>query len=257
MPRNARKNIASFYIHVIVQGIEKENIFLKEEYKKEYINLLQNKFQENFNIYLLNYCIMDNHAHLLIYTEKSEELSKAMSKVNTTYAIFYNKKEGRVGYVFRNRFYTQSIKDESHLYNAFVYIHRNPIKAGLVDEIEQYPYSSYQKYQRGEVDKFCVELLFHTQDYKKVFNLLHRNYQEKGDIFDIDKNKRDLNEIKKFLSNYCEELGIEKEEIKKSNTLILQIAKVLKEKYLCNNKEISEILKIGKNRITNIIKKKE
>ena len=201
MPRNARKNTASFYIHVIVQGIEKENIFLKEEYKKEYINLLQNKFQENFNIYLLNYCIMDNHAHLLIYTEKSEELSKAMSKVNTTYAIFYNKKEGRVGYVFRNRFY--------------------------------------------------------TQDYKKVFNLLHRNYQEKGDIFDIDKNKRDLNEIKKFLSNYCEELGIEKEEIKKSNTLILQIAKVLKEKYLCNNKEISEILKIGKNRITNIIKKKE
>ena len=94
--------------HVIVQGINKEYIFGEEKYIKRYKELIYNKL---FNRYLtiLAYCIMSNHAHFLIYREKMEELSKFMQKLNTAYAMYYNKTKNRVGFVFRNRYYSQEI----------------------------------------------------------------------------------------------------------------------------------------------------
>ena len=91
MPRRARKTIASPYIHVITQGIKKEFIFYKNMYKNEYIKLLKKTMEKYKDFYLLAYCIMDNHAHLLIYVENINDLSKMMGKVNTAYGIFYNK----------------------------------------------------------------------------------------------------------------------------------------------------------------------
>lgn len=149
MPRIARKNINASYIHVIAQGI-----------KKEYIKLLQKMFQEYKHLQLLCYCIMDNHAHLLIYTEGIVELSKLMSRVNTSYGIYYNKSKNIVGYVFRNRYYSQAIMDEKHLYNTVAYIHRNPVKAKMVEEMKDYKYSSYNRMKNGELDERCIDLLF-------------------------------------------------------------------------------------------------
>lgn len=67
MPRGSRTSINSKYIHVITQGIKKEYIFKNDKYKKEYIKLLNDMINEYENTKLLAYCIMDNHAHLLIY----------------------------------------------------------------------------------------------------------------------------------------------------------------------------------------------
>ena len=256
MPRVARKNITASYIHVITQGIRKEYIFMKDEYKNEYIKLLQEIFQKYNNLYLLCYCIMDNHAHLLIYTEYSTQLSKAMARINTSYGIFYNKREERVGYVFRNRYYTQAIKDQEHLYNAVAYIHSNPVKAKMVKEKEEYLYSSYCQYQKGTMDKHCVELLFQTQKYHELFDVIHKYFEEE-DIFDIDESKANKEEMEDFLKKFCERMEVKREEIRKSDYLIMQITELLKDKYSCTNKEISEMLGIGKNRIANIIKKQK
>ena len=256
MSRIARKDINASYIHVITQGINKENIFKEAEYKKEYIKLIEEIFEEYNNLYLLCYCIMDNHAHFLIYTENNQELSKAMARVNTSYGIFYNKREERVGYVFRNRYYTQPIKDENHLYNAVVYIHRNPVKAKMVKEMGQYQYSSYQQYENKMSDKHCIELLFHTEDYKEIFDFIHKNFKGE-DIFDIDESKVNRKDIESFLEKIYKKWGVTKKEIKKNNYLIIQIMAQLKNEYFCTNKEISEILGIGKNRITRILKEEK
>lgn len=148
MPRNSRESITSQYIHVIVQGIKKEYIFQKEQYKKYYLKLLWKNLKDYKETKILAFCIMDNHAHFLVYTEQIKQLSQIMSKINTTYGIFFNKSEDRVGYVFRNRYYTHEILDQKHLLNTFVYIHRNPVKANIVKKENEYKYSSYINYEK-------------------------------------------------------------------------------------------------------------
>lgn len=73
-----------------------------------------------------------------MYYTNLEELSSLMRKVNTTYAMRYNKINKRKGFVFRDRFFTQAILDEKQLYNCLVYIHKNPINAGICSKMEDY-----------------------------------------------------------------------------------------------------------------------
>ena len=75
MPRIARKEINSSYLHVMIQGIEKRNIFNTEKNKKYYKKLLFENVKDFDDIFILAYCIMDNHIHLLIYCKDINHLS--------------------------------------------------------------------------------------------------------------------------------------------------------------------------------------
>ena len=61
---------------------------------------------------------MNNHAHFLIYSEKSEDLSKFMQKIKTSYSFFYNSFNKRVGYVFRDRYLSQEMLSQKQLFNC-------------------------------------------------------------------------------------------------------------------------------------------
>lgn len=128
MPRTARKNMDTQYLHVMSQGINKEFIFKTDELKKKYKNLLRKHIRES-NAKVLSYCIMGNHAHILFHTINPYEVTKVMHTVNTNFAMYYNYINKRVGVVFRNRYYTQPIMSQEQLYNCLVYIHNNPVKA--------------------------------------------------------------------------------------------------------------------------------
>ena len=83
-------------------------------YIEKYKKMITDKL-ENSNIMILAYCIMNNHCHFLMYSEKIEYLSKYMQRLNTSYSQFYNKITKRVGYVFRNRYYSQDILTQEKL----------------------------------------------------------------------------------------------------------------------------------------------
>ena len=70
-----------------------------------------------------------------------------MRQVNTIYAMYYNRKNNRCGYVFRNRYKAEEIKDLSHLLSCINYIHSNPVKAGICNGKGDYKYSSYNDYK--------------------------------------------------------------------------------------------------------------
>lgn len=97
MPRLPRNNIKTSYFHVMVQGIDKEYIFNRKIDIKYYISILY-ELKDELNIKIIAYCIMNNHAHLLIHTNDVSNLTKYMHKTNTKYAIYYNKIHDRVGY---------------------------------------------------------------------------------------------------------------------------------------------------------------
>lgn len=238
MARHPRRAKLSNYFHVIVQGIEKKYIFEKVKYKNKYYELIIKNAIEN-NVKILTYCIMDNHAHFLVYAEKIEQLSVCMQKVNTLFAQIYNRSENRVGYVFRDRFVSEPVKNEKQLYMCMAYIHFNPVNAGMVKNLNQYFYSSYNDflYERNIVNSDVIKCLFdEDKNYLEIFKLIHK-------VFAEYKIPKEVEKISDF------DL-IKKEKMKEKQK---DECKRLKEEGLSLRK-ISEKLQISKSKVGRLLK---
>ena len=171
MPRKARKDLEIGFFHVMVQGIKKEKIFYNNKCKEKYIYLMK-FFKEKQKIDIISFCVMENHVHIIVYTKDINELTTFMRKLNTTYAINYNKEEKRVGYVFRNRFECKEINNQDYLTKCIKYVHMNPVKAGIVKLEKEYRYSSYNDYinKRGIVTEELIQKIFNSKyNYLKEF----------------------------------------------------------------------------------------
>lgn len=227
MPRIARESLESGFFHVMVQGINKEKIFNKTEDKKKYIQLIK-IFLEKQEIELIAYCVMNNHVHMIIYSEKINELTKFMERLNTTYAVYYNKKENRVGYVFRNRFESKSLYNQDYLTKCIKYVHMNPVKAGIVKKEKDYLYSSYNDYinKNGIVTKELLEKIFNSS-YNYLKEFLEIEYTE--ELFeDFEKEEISIDEIKERIENFIEKEEITIQELREDKRLIKKFYNSLK-----------------------------
>ena len=182
MARTARMYLETSFFHVMVEGINKEFIFNNERYIKRYLQIV-NKHEKELNIQIIAYCIMNNHSHFLINTEEISSLSKFMQKINSEYARYYNYMEGRVGYVFRDRYKSEPILDKRQLLQCIKYIHRNPVKANMVAKEEEYQYSSYNYYIK--MMKHNDYDIFDNEEFKYICG---QNYNENIEFMDIDEN---------------------------------------------------------------------
>lgn len=242
MSRRPRKCENTKFFHIIVQGINKEYIFSEERYKKQYIKLLY-KYKENTGIKIIAFCIMNNHAHFLIFTESVEQMSKYMHKVNTSYAKYYNYvKTDRVGYVFRDRFVSENILDQKYLVNCINYIHLNPVKAGLVEKCEDYKYSSYQNFLNGnavDVLSRIVGTIFNVEMFKKTKCI---------EAFkDIEVDRKQL--INDRIENCVISSNMEREEILGDNVVLKRIVKYLKNNCEIKYVEMMKFLNISSGRM--------
>lgn len=247
MPRKSRKLLDGKICHHIVQGINKEYVFQEDEDKKKYLNLLR-KYYKDYEIDIICYCIMDNHVHLILYSSNIENISAFMRKVNSIYAMYYNKKYNRVGYVFRNRFKSILILTRKQLWICIKYIHMNPVKANIVKNENEYKYSSYNDYlnKSGFLNHRILNFLF----------LKPRNYIEEfksipyKDIYDYKVILKDI--LDKFLNqeNIClNQLR------KKENLLEKFISYLNSKKYNYSKQELADILEISRATLYRKIKK--
>ncbi|HHX87295.1 MAG TPA: transposase, partial [Firmicutes bacterium] len=145
MSRQARAQSSTGYYHVMMRGNNKENIFLKDNHKRYFLDCLKEQHEEGL-IDIAAYCIMDNHAHIVAKSEPLINLSKAAKKINTKYAMGYNYRHDRTGHVFQSRYKSEIIYDDPYLLNVIRYVHINPIKAGVVREPGNYRWSSFNDY---------------------------------------------------------------------------------------------------------------
>jgi len=205
--RKARSSYQNGFFHVMVQGINKKYIFEKSIDKEEYLSLLL-RHKERFEITLLAYCIMDNHAHLLIYTDKTEEMSKYMRIVNSMFAKDYNRAINRVGYVFRDRFNSQYIDNKEYLLKCLRYIHMNPVKANIIARPEEYKYSTYNNFLKkdGIVNDKVINIIFdNDKDYLKKFMNISN---EEIEVMDIDREQENfMVAVRKYVER--NETGVE------------------------------------------------
>lgn len=245
MPRNPRNSYQTSFFHIIVQGIKKEYIFNEGKFLSSYKNLLIT-YESKLNVKLLSYCIMNNHAHILIYTESTEEMSKYMKSVNTTFATYYNTENKRVGYVFRNRYKSEPIYSQEYLINCIAYIHNNPVKARMVKHQSQYKYSSYNDYiyQRGIIKPEKLLLMFGSKkiDIDEFIRIHAKNIYN---YEDYDKDTEEI--IKEFLKEYNKTFEEVKDSKKLTTNLIVELRKNKKSKT-----EIGEIFGMSRWKITQI-----
>lgn len=192
MSRLTRIDIPNKYYHIYSRGQDKQLIFRNA---KDYFTFLKylNEYLIKSDLDLNAYCLMPNHFHILVY-QRQDSISDFMHKLLTRYALYFNETHDHVGHVFQGRFNSKIVTDKKYLKNILYYIHQNPVRGGLIDEEEQYPYSTSQ-YYNGKKSNFCLVKIngFKTDKsgkrymkQKKVFN---KSELKIFDFFIGDKNE--------------------------------------------------------------------
>lgn len=212
MPRTMRVLGTTGIYHIMLRGNERKNIFLGNEEKQRFLKSIAIKQKDiDFSVYC--YCVMDNHVHILLDT-KGNDLSVIMKAIAVRYASFYNAKHQRVGHVFQDRFKSEAIEDERYLMAVIRYIHNNPVKAGIVFKVEDYPWSSYSCYIKpkpGKDDLVDTEFVLGiiSQDIKMAIEEFIKFSHEKDDTefsdFPDEREIRTLADGRAYLENYLKE----------------------------------------------------
>ena len=163
MPRQSRKESGTGIHHVMMRGINHQDIFYDEEDYFQFINTLarmQIRYDDeghpcgtNFTLYA--YCLMSNHVHLLI-REREDNIGEAVKRISSSYVFYYNRKYSRDGHLFKERFRSEPVNDMAYFTILLRYIHQNPVKAGIVDNVSAYPYSSWGEFSGQLEPAFCV-----------------------------------------------------------------------------------------------------
>ncbi|MHC0037612.1 transposase [Pseudoneobacillus sp. C159] len=132
--------------HVTVRGVRRTDLFYDENDRFFYLFLLE-KAKSRYTFHLLSFCLMSNHVHLQLQTEEIP-LSTIMHWVNTKYAKYFNKKYDTCGHVFEKRYGDELVETSEYELDLSKYIHLNPVRAKIVERLEDYPWSSYHIYVR-------------------------------------------------------------------------------------------------------------
>ena len=132
------------------RGVNQQNIFEeKEDYTKLITIISDIRKEMGFEIYA--YCFMTNHVHIVIKENGYKEVSLIMKRILTKYARWYNIKYKRTGALIANRYKSVPVEIDEYFLHLIRYVHQNPIKAGMVDSLSDYVYSSYNEYLSAPV----------------------------------------------------------------------------------------------------------
>ena len=160
MSRYARKTSETGIYHVMLRGINRQNIFEDDEDCEKMLQILSD-VQAVSECRIFAYCFMQNHCHILLKVE-TEGLGNVFKRIGARYVYWYNLKYKRVGHLFQDRFKSEVIESDNHFLAALRYIHQNPVKAGVCKNVSDYAWSSYQEYveNRTFIDTaFAFELI--------------------------------------------------------------------------------------------------
>jgi len=148
MGRQARQLSNSGFYHVVFRGINHQHIFENENDYTYFLKDLQYlKGDLAFEVHA--YCLMSNHVHLLLKEKCLGDISLIMKRLLTKYAMYFNRKYQRSGTLIASRYKSVPVEADEYFIPLQRYIHQNPLKAGLVNKLDEYFFSSYREYLFG------------------------------------------------------------------------------------------------------------
>jgi putative transposase len=155
MARLPRLTLPGYPHHVIQRGNNRQAIFTSPAYYQFFLDLLRDNAQK-FGVAVHAYVLMSNHFHLLATPQTSEGLPQMMQAVGRSYVRYFNDAQGRSGTLWEGRYKSTLIQTERYLLACMVYIDLNPVRAGLVAQAGDYPWSSYGHYIGRRADKLIT-----------------------------------------------------------------------------------------------------
>jgi putative transposase len=183
MPRKARIDAPGALHHVIVRGIERGKIFRSDYDRKNFLNRLGKLIPET-QTDCFAWALIPNHVHLLLRTGLVP-ISVLMRRLLTGYAVWFNKKYRRHGQLFQNRYKSILCQEEPYLKELVRYIHLNPLRAGLVEnmkKLDKHPWCGHSvlmnKTKQAWQNVDYVYGLF--SEKKRIARTRYRVYVEKG-----------------------------------------------------------------------------
>ena len=171
MPRVARRKSATNIYHLMIRGINHQDIFADDEDYKKFTDILA-RYRAEIEYEIYAYCLLDNHVHLLM-KEGNEPLSNTMKRIGISYVQWYNWQYDRKGHLFQDRYKSEVVEDDPYFLVVLRYIHQNPLKAGLSNNVGGYQWSSYREYI-GKPELVNVDF---------VFKLFHKDPAEARAMF--------------------------------------------------------------------------
>ena len=151
MPRQARILPETGFLHVMCRGNNRRKILRTATDKRKYCSLLL-EVKEEDKIKIHHYFLMGNHPHLMIGINQESNLPRFMKRVNLQYFYYYRRKYGYAGHLWQGRYKSKLISNEPYLVQCGKYIELNPVRAGIVNEPQDYEFSSFRFYAFGQDD---------------------------------------------------------------------------------------------------------
>jgi len=142
MSRPLRIELAGGLYHVTSRGDRREAIYRDDQDRVEWLAVL-GEVCSRFNWRCHAYCEMTNHYHVVVETPDAN-LSKGMRQLNGVYTQATNRRHGLVGHLFQGRFKAILVEREAYLLELVRYVVLNPVRAGMVPEAGDWPWSSYR-----------------------------------------------------------------------------------------------------------------
>ena len=162
MPRLPRQLQDGGCYHLIARGNNRQTLFAEEDAFRYFLNLLA-RAKVRFPAKLYHYSLMSNHIHLLLEIEEGLQLPKFMQGVLQGYGRWYGAHHRYSGHVWQGRYKSPLVAQESYYLEAGRYIERNPLRAKMVPDLKEYPWSSYPAYAYGTTNPLLDEDPYYAQ----------------------------------------------------------------------------------------------
>jgi len=155
MARLTRVVVPGYPHHIIQRGNRRQAVFFSDDDKTFYIEQLI-QYAITAGITFWAYCLMDNHVHFIAVPDYSNSFARGLGEAHRRYTRMVNFRENWRGYLWQGRFLSYTLS-EKHLYSAIRYVERNPVRAGLVERAEDYPWSSAKAHILKKKDKLTSD----------------------------------------------------------------------------------------------------
>src|SRR5262245_48520129 len=143
--------------HAINRGNNRDRVFLDDGDRRASSRALA-QTQRRYPFELFGYALMGNHFHLLLQPEPGQSISRILQSLTVAHTWRYHRRYRSVGHVWQGRFKSPVIQDDEHLLTVLRYIEANPLRAGIVGDLPDYPWTSYSAHGLGQANLLLREV---------------------------------------------------------------------------------------------------